>query len=309
MFGPRRVRLWNLFKRFVSYFVVIIISVSLTAVGAYLFPNDSVLFVEFLIAVLVASLFISCMLYSADLLDSINKFAERYSFMDITLHTISKTVTFGEISPGRQIGKVESVHDIENHMNAKYKQYLIEIMSDQHAPNVTDCKISINGERLNLSEKDAGYELNVHKTINEKNGDESFKGVACKYRVPVEIEPKGVCNLNIQYDTTAYAKGFDGKTEYIGLRINQKTEYLQIKVKLEGEIKKKYQIFKSEEIKDGERRYFEVLDASDQRMLNYENILKEKGSIPQFKSNHLLWSIYGPKVGYKYFVYFCIKKI
>lgn len=93
------------------------------------------------------------------------------------------------------------------------------------------------------------------------------------------------------------------------MRINQKTDKLRITVKLEGDIRNKYQLARSENFSGGLRKIFAIADASDQRMLNYENILKEKRIIPKYSDEQITWTIYKPKVGYRYFIYFTLKEV
>lgn len=308
MIVSRRKFLFEIIKKIVSYIIVIVISVTLTAIGGYLFSNDTILFIELLVAILISAIIIGVVLYSLELLRTFEEFREKFFFKDVTVRDFSKTVKFSTDTKGHRICFVETTHDIENHMDEIYKQYLVEINSDFYAPSLSECNISLNGEPICLSEKDAEYELCTTKELDSE-GHETLKHVTSKFYIPVEIEPKSTSSFTIQYPTTAYDNAYGNKTEFIGLRINQKTDRLRILVKLEGYTKNKYQLARCENFSGGRRKVFAIIDASDQRMLNYENILKEKGVIPQYSDDRITWTIYKPKVGYRYFVYFTLKEV
>lgn len=308
MVASRRVLFFNIVKKIIGYIVVIVVSVTLTAIGGYLFSNDTVLFIELLIAILIFAIIVGVVLYSLELVRTFEDFREKFFFKDVTLRDFSKTVTFSTNTEGNSVCVVETTHDIENHMDSIYKQYLVEINSDIYAPSSSECNILLNGEPIHLSEKDAEYELCSTKKFDSE-GKETLKHMTSKFYIPVEIEPRSISTFTIRYLTTAYDNAYRNKTEFIGMRINQKTDKLRITVKLEGDIRNKYQLARSENFSGGLRKIFAIANASDQRMLNYENILKEKRIIPKYSDEQITWTIYKPKVGYRYFIYFTLKEV
>lgn len=93
-------------------------------------------------------------------------------------------------------------------------------------------------------------------------------------------------------------------TDYTAVRISQKTEYFDIRIKLS--VSNKLIHIKKGNIKnDLSNRCFVIVDASKEKMVNYANLLgKISPPILSNDESELRWRVNKPRVGYEYQLYF-----
>lgn len=251
-------------------------------------------------------------------------YIEDLNVKDITLKQFSKELVISGDFFESESGGCKVIHniDIYNHMEQRYDNYVFNISSTDEITKPQDYKISKDdiaidaSKGLKIHEYTNSHIEKNHNCINLECEDCKTTEKGCKLYVPIGLKPKHSCKLEILEDAspsfTKLKNCNDHKKdslESISIEVKNDIEVLSLSIILDKTVADTYIIERGDQADENcEHETFKVIDRSDQRMGNYENLLDSRGYIPKYSKNgrKLTWVIYYPKKCYTYKLYFTI---
>jgi len=249
-----------------------------------------------------------------------SNYIEDLDVRDVTLKYFSKEILITPEMLDNGCCKVKHIIYIYNHMDQRYDNYVYNISSTSTITEPPAYKILKDGIPIDAAKSFKIYEVTTDE-YNAKCSKPDCNGCTtkengCKLYVPIGLKPKHECKLEILEEHSPsfkklqnYADSASESLEFIGITVNHDIEIMEFSIALSDDMPKEYTIVRGYEA-DAEREHetFKVLDRSDQRMEQYENLLESRKCIPKFSDNgrKLTWKIYYPKKCYSYVLYFTI---
>ncbi len=247
-------------------------------------------------------------------------YIEDLDVRDVTLKYFSKEILITPEMLDKGCCKVKHIIYIYNHMDQRYDNYVYNISSTSTITEPPAYKILKDGIPIDAAKSFKIYEVTTDE-YNAKCSKPDCNGCTtkengCKLYVPIGLKPKHECKLEILEEHSPsfkklqnYADSASESLEFIGITVNHDIEIMEFSIALSDDMPEEFTIVRGYEA-DAEREHetFKVLDRSDQRMEQYENLLESRKCIPKFSDNYrkLTWKIYNPKKCYSYVLYFTI---
>ena len=250
-------------------------------------------------------------------------YIEDLNIKDITLKYFSKEIIISSDIFKTGVCTVKHTINLYNHMDQRYDNYVFNISSTESISKPEDYKIFKDGIRIDTTK---GLRLNEytynntainHHCTKPEKGTCSTTETGCKIFVPVGLKPNHESKLEIiESASPSFSKlskceeSGNKSLEFMGITVNHDIEVLQLSVSL-AEDMLDYILERGDEAdNDFEHEEFKVMDRSEQRMDNYENMLESRKTIPIYHNNgkKLSWKIYYPKKSYSFLLYFTISK-
>lgn len=222
---------------------------------------------------------------------------------------------------------IETKNIFNNQANLFYETHIYNMQSDEGISELSDgVRYFRDGVPLDISDAHKSCSI-CTKTI----GIDSCKEEQLHVTIPVCIPPKESIELKIyECHCPAFSETL-GKLiddnikqtddDSIQLKVHYPTEVLRISIRLDTNIAKKYKfIIKAnythyvngiKSLKQLSANNYFVLDQSEQRIIAYENLLRQWDAIPHLSSDQksLEWEIHTPRIGYLYEMWFNLEKI
>lgn len=314
---PRKIK-WikDGFRKNLSFLLVVVIVSMFSIITAnfiLIIPTDSnqqivsILRIVYALAILVIAAIALVAWYTNDFVHGLDRLLLHECVpRDITVLNIKKSASFG---PHSEIEgcKIIETREFRNNMPHDYNRYLFSHRMSHAPPTFDKFKYYVDNEKTprNYSIEDLNYEQD-----EPQSRDPDVLKYKVEYKFPIQAKPHETRKMRVEYPTHSFKDALNGKIDWIEHDVNAITEKLQLEIKLVDGLELDYYIDYPSHPKDndGARYDIEVRDYSRQRMWNSEFSLKNENIMPIFSENMMKWIIYHPKIGYKYRVYFTLKK-
>jgi len=192
-----------------------------------------------------------------------------------------------------------------------YNRLLFVLNSDKFVPSNSNMTCIVNEHELSEDDLHQHNKSDIiHSYDCVETGRENHRLVEKHILIPILTPSKQFTNLLIKYPTQAFENALNNKEDYIESSTLHLTERMDIEIQLSGKFKENFRLVESNETdpRDGGKKAFEVMDNSSQRMDEREDELKKDNMIPVFTDSKVYWTIYHPKISYRYRLYFTIEK-
>jgi hypothetical protein len=304
-----------------EFIIIFILAASLGLIFEYLGQSPIRLFL--LSIVLISASIILIITYIVKLFETGKEFGLiRYVPGDIVVYNRLHKVTFDtDAFDGKKYlkhnhtekiykcAKTEICYTLQNKMDRPYNRFLITLNSSTFVPSNSNITCIVNEHAINLDKQPSDHDV-IHSYNFLETGGEIHRGVQKQLLIPILTQSKQFTNILIKYPTQAYDNALNSEEDFVESLTLHLTERLDIEIHLEGKFRDHFRLIESTNTDpiDGGNKTFEVMDHSAQRMLQREDDLKKDKMIPIFNDSKICWTIYHPKITYRYRLYFMIEK-
>ena len=275
--------------------------------------QNTLLTLKILVAgsVLIIAAIVLFIIYTKDFIQNLDKLSLHECVpRDITTLNVEKNIAIG-LDADENGCTITEIREIRNHMPHDYNRYLFSHRMS-HAPPTFDLfkyYLEYEKEPHPYTMDDLNFEID-----EPKSRDQDILKYKVEYKFPVQIKPHENRRFCVKFPSHSFKDALQGKMDWIEFDVNSITEKFQIEIKLVDGKQNDYYLDYPPHPKDndGARYDIEIRDYSRQRMWTSEISLKNENIMPVFcglpTSNTLKWVVYHPKIGYKYRMYFTVKK-
>jgi len=229
---------------------------------------------------------------------------------DTTILRVEKIVKIGPDAKANGCNITE-IREIQNNMPHDYNRYLFARKMSQTPPPFEKFKFYLDNEKKpkNYSENDVNFEV-----MESSSRDPDVLKYRVEYKFPVQAKPHETKTMKVEQPTYSFSDALNGKMDWIEFDVNAITEKMKFEIELVDGMEDDYYLDYPSSPKDNDGAIYdiEIRDYSRQRMWNSEANLKNEKIMPTFSGFSscfkMSWVVYHPKIGYKYRMYFTLKK-
>lgn len=310
MYKPRinpktKRRLKNLFVIRLRFIYVLVATIILTYITTWIIKiPDPIINIEYFSLVILGIIFIVLICYIYDFIVVLRDLnLDECIAHDISILNYEKILLIDDIARNAGI-LIEEIREVHNNMKNEYNSLQFN-MSATESLNLADFSFFIDEIQKTYSQEEINYHSYPATDIVDTELD-----FIIDFRIPIKLLPNETKTVKIQYRTKTFNKIFENAVEWMQIQINTITEKIHMEIQLNEEMKNLYNLIEPEELREDRTKYdMEIRDFSEQRMWISEDELKKESIKPVFKNDKIYWTVYRPKIGYKYRLFFKLKNI